>query len=454
MNMTLIEKRILDGQAPNVPRYTSFPTAPHFHDGVDEAVYRHWLESLPAEATLSLYVHIPFCDLLCWFCGCHTKIVARYGPIADYLAVLKSEIECVAGLVAGRRRVTHVHWGGGTPVILTPADISALAGWLEGGFQLAPEAELAVEIDPRGFDAARAEALAGAGINRVSLGVQDLDAEVQAAINRVQPLAVTAAVVEMLRGVGIERLNLDLMYGLPHQTVERVVASVEGILDLAPSRVALFGYAHVPWMKRHQRLIEAAALPGPRARLQQFLAASERLRAAGYQAIGLDHFARADDTLAVAARAGRMHRNFQGYTEDDATALIGFGASAIGELPQGYAQNAVPIHDYKRRVRAGRLATVRGIEITAEDRLRREVIERLMCDLSVDLAALSARHGRAADSFEEELGLLRDFAQDGLVTLDGSTVQVHEEARPLLRSICAVFDHRLRRGPGRHSQAV
>jgi oxygen-independent coproporphyrinogen-3 oxidase len=368
--------------------------------------------------------------------------------------VLKSEIEGVAGLVAGRRRVTHVHWGGGTPAILTPADIAALAGWLKGGFHLAPEAELAVEIDPRGFDAARAEALAGAGINRVSLGVQDLNAEVQAAINRVQPLAVTAAVVEMLLGVGIDRLNLDLMYGLPHQTVARVVASVEAILDLAPSRVALFGYAHVPWMKRHQRLIEEAALPGPRARLQQFLAASERLQAAGYQAIGLDHFARADDSLAVAAREGRMHRNFQGYTEDDASALIGFGASAIGELPQGYAQNVAPTHDYKRRIRAGRLATVRGIELTAEDRLRREVIERLMCDLSVDLAALSARHGRAGESFDEEIGLLRAFAQDGLVTLDGRTVQVHEEARPLLRSICAVFDHRLREGPGRHSQAV
>ncbi len=454
MNITLLQKRVLDGQSRNVPRYTSYPTAPHFHEGVDQAVYGQWLGELPDQATLSLYVHVPFCDRLCWYCGCHTKIVARYDPIADYLKALEAEIGMVADLVAGRQRVTHVHWGGGTPTILSASDISALAGWLRQGFAFASGAELAVEIDPCSFDAARAEALADAGINRVSLGVQDVNDEVQVAINRVQPFEVTAGVVEMLRRVGIDQINLDLMYGLPHQTVARVVASVEAALRLAPSRVALFGYAHVPWMKRHQRLLDAAALPGPKARLEQFLAASERLRSAGYEAIGLDHFARADDSLAVAARTGRMHRNFQGYTEDDASALIGFGASAIGELPQGYAQNAAPIHDYKRRVGAGRLATVRGIGLTDEDRLRREIIERLMCDLGVDLAALCARHGRAGDSLDDEIGLMRAFAQDGLVTIEGRSVQVHEEARPLLRSICAAFDHRLSDGPGRHSQAV
>ncbi|MDP6707981.1 MAG: oxygen-independent coproporphyrinogen III oxidase [Alphaproteobacteria bacterium] len=454
MNMTLIQSRILDSHARNVPRYTSYPTAPHFHDGVDEAVYRRWLAELPDDASLSLYVHVPYCDRLCWFCGCHTKIVARYQPISDYLEVLQREIATVARLVTGEQRVRHIHWGGGTPVILRPEDISGLAGRLRDGFEVAPEAEFAVEIDPREFDAPRAEALARTGVNRASLGVQDLNPEIQEAINRVQPLAVTAGVVEMLRGAGIERLNLDLMYGLPHQTVERVLASVDGILELAPSRVALFGYAHVPWMKRHQRLIDDEALPGPRARLQQFLAASERLTAAGYEAIGLDHFARADDTLAVAARQGRMHRNFQGYTEDDATALIGFGASAIGELPQGYAQNAAPIHDYKRRIGAGRLATVRGIAVTPEDRIRRAVIERLMCDLAVDLADICDRHDRPVESFDDEIELMRAFARDGLVSLEGRAIRVHEEARPLLRSICAAFDHRLREGPGRHSSAV
>jgi oxygen-independent coproporphyrinogen-3 oxidase len=452
--MTLIQSRILDSHARNVPRYTSYPTAPHFHDGVDEAVYRRWLAELPDDASLSLYVHVPYCDRLCWFCGCHTKIVARYQPISDYLEVLQREIATVARLVTGEQRVRHIHWGGGTPVILRPEDISGLAGRLRDGFEVAPEAEFAVEIDPREFDAPRAEALARTGVNRASLGVQDLNPEIQEAINRVQPLAVTAGVVEMLRGAGIERLNLDLMYGLPHQTVERVLASVDGILELAPSRVALFGYAHVPWMKRHQRLIDDEALPGPRARLQQFLAASERLTAAGYEAIGLDHFARADDTLAVAARQGRMHRNFQGYTEDDATALIGFGASAIGELPQGYAQNAAPIHDYKRRIGAGRLATVRGIAVTPEDRIRRAVIERLMCDLAVDLADICDRHDRPVESFDDEIELMRAFARDGLVSLEGRAIRVHEEARPLLRSICAAFDHRLREGPGRHSSAV
>lgn len=437
-----------------MPRYTSYPTAPHFTDAVGTEIYRAWLERLEPEASLSIYLHVPFCRRLCWYCGCHTQIVHRRRPVDAYLEALCRELRTVAALVPDAAPVTHMHWGGGSPTLLSGSDIKRLADVVRHAFTVAPEAEFAVEVDPRGFDASRARALAEAGVTRVSLGVQDLNPQVQRAINRVQSLEETAAAAAMLRQLGITEINVDLMYGLPHQRLGDLLASIEQVLGLAPSRIALFGYAHVPWMKKHQRLIDETALPDPSERLAALQAGTERLVRAGYIAIGLDHFARPDDALARAAAEGRLKRNFQGYTEDRADALLGFGASAIGRLPQGYVQNAAATRDYVEAVASRGLATRRGVALNDEDRLRADIIECLMCRLGVDLAEVTARHGMDASIFATELAALGSYAADGLVRIDKDTISVVEEARPALRSIASVFDRYLGDTPARHAPAV
>ena len=449
MDMELLQRY----DAP-VPRYTSYPTAPHFHAGIDAEVYRDWLAEIPAGERMSLYLHVPFCTRMCWYCGCHTKVVRQYQPVGDYAAVLDREIALTAGAVPKGREVSHVHWGGGTPTMLSPDDFSALMSALRERFDFAEDAEVAVEIDPRTLTREKAAAMAGAGVTRASLGVQDFNDIVQQAINRVQPFEMSAEVIDWLRGAGIEAINFDLMYGLPHQTVELVLHSVDLAVKLAPDRLALFGYAHVPWMKKHQQMIDESTLPGAAERLHQAEAAAGRLAEHGYRRIGLDHFARTEDSLTRALDEGRLRRNFQGYTDDQATALLGFGASAIGSLAQGYVQNAVPFGAYADAIKSGRLAVTRGVEVDADDRLRRAVIERLMCDLSVDLSAVGADLGAPPDGFAGELSALAPMARDGLVELDGSRVRITETGQPLMRTVCAVFDRYLGTGKGRHSRAV
>ncbi|MGF1641183.1 MAG: oxygen-independent coproporphyrinogen III oxidase [Rhodospirillales bacterium] len=437
-----------------VPRYTSYPTAPHFSPAVDETVYRRWLAGLDPAQPLSLYFHIPFCDSMCWFCGCYTKIVNRYQPIRDYLDVLEREIALVADALPGRPAASHLHWGGGSPTMLTGEDWLSLVGRLRRCFDIAGDAELAVELDPRTATEAYVEALAAAGVNRASIGVQDFHADVQAAINRIQPFEVVERVCGWLRRHGIAAINLDLMYGLPHQTVQRVVDMVENAGRLHPARVALFGYAHVPWMKSHQKLIDEATLPGAGERWRQFEAASARLRSLGYRPVGLDHFARPDDSLAVAAATGRLRRNFQGYTTDAAAVLLGFGASAIGSLPQGYVQNTAPLKDYRAAVDADRLPIARGLALAADDRVRGEIIERLMCDLAVDVAAVADRHRTDASVFADAFDRLAPLAADRLVVVDRGRITVTEAGRPLVRLAAAAFDAYLHRGGARHSRAV
>ena len=437
-----------------VPRYTSYPTAPHFSAAVDGRLYRTWLAEIDPRQPLSLYFHIPFCDSMCWFCGCYTKIVQQYQPILDYLEILRQEIALIANALPGRFTARHLHWGGGSPTMLKAEDWLRLVEALRAAFDIAEDAELAVEVDPRDTTEAYVAALAQAGVNRVSIGVQDFDATVQTAVNRLQPFSTVERVTQWLRRHGITRLNLDLMYGLPYQTVARVAAMAERAVALAPSRVALFGYAHVPWMKSHQKLIDESALPGVEERLQQYRAAADVLIGRGYHAIGLDHFALPGDPLAGAATAGRLRRNFQGYTTDEAQVLIGFGASAIGSLPQGYVQNTAPLKAYRTAVAEGVLPTARGIALDAEDRLRRSVIDSLMCALSVDLDAVCRAHGVAANRFGPELECLKPLAADGLITLDGARIGVTEEGRPFVRLAAAVFDAYLETGAARHSRAV
>ena len=437
-----------------VPRYTSYPTAPHFHPGITAETYLGWLGGLPPEARLSLYLHVPFCAQMCWYCGCHTKVVRRYEPVSDYAETLLQEAALVADALPREPRAVQLHWGGGTPTMLSGDDFRRLTDGLRRAFRFDAAVEIAVEVDPRTLDAEKARALAAAGVTRASLGVQDFTAAVQAAINRVQPYEVTARAVDLLRDAGIRGINFDLMYGLPRQWVADLLRSIELAVTLAPDRIALFGYAHVPWMKSHQRLIVESELPKEAARWAQAEAAAARLEALGYLRIGFDHFARPEDPLARAVTEDRLRRNFQGYTDDPAEALIGLGASAIGSLPQGYVQNAVPIQDYRAAVAAGRPAVLRGCRLSADDRLRRAVIETLMCRLKVDLAGLCARHDADPADFAEEIAALDGMAADGLVEIEGSEIRVTEAGRPLVRSAAAVFDRYLKAGTARHSRAV
>ena len=437
-----------------VPRYTSYPTAPHFQPVPDTDFYKSWLGNLDPGTPISLYFHVPFCREMCWYCGCHTKITKKDTPIGDYAAALRAELLLLARALPGRFRLSHVHWGGGTPSILSPEDFSSIMALIETHFDYTPTAERAIEIDPRTVDERIVKALAAAGINRASLGVQDFNPAVQLAINRVQPFEMTRDVVNLLRANGIKDLNFDLMYGLPLQGVDDVRRTIELSHEMKPDRIALFGYAHVPWMKSHMKLIRDKDLPGTEERVAQAMVAAKHLQALGYTQIGLDHFASPNDTMAKALGSSQLKRNFQGYTTDDAETLIGLGASSIGMLPEGYVQNVVSIPEYKRAVMGGAFAVSKAIAVSNEDVIRREIIERLMCDLAVDLADVAQRHQLAENSFDPEIERLKGFAADGLLSIDGKHVHVNEDGRFLVRSICAVFDTYLGKGAGKHSRAI
>lgn len=449
MDRTLVEK-----YAAPVPRYTSYPTAPHFKADVSAATYAEWLRALPEGTATSLYVHIPYCDRLCWFCACHTKQVRRYDPVARYLEALAAEIETISDKVESRLIITGIHLGGGSPTLVAPDDMIALGRLLRSRFAFAEDAEISVEMDPNDMDEARFDALAAIGMTRASLGVQDFDPNVQHTINREQTFEQTKAVVDAVRARGVRSVNLDVLYGLPHQTLETIVATTEQVLSLRPNRIALFGYAHVPWMKKHQTMIDEALLPDAGARLAQAEAAARLILAAGYQAVGMDHFALPDDSMAVATRSAKLRRNFQGYTTDQADALIGLGASSIGLLPQGYVQNMPATGEYERRVLAGGLATERGIALTEDDRMRSWVIERLMCEFSFSRCELVARFGAPARDVIAEAELLVANGGDGIFARSGNRFVVTEQGKPFVRSVAARFDAYLGKGTARHSVAV
>jgi oxygen-independent coproporphyrinogen-3 oxidase len=436
-----------------VPRYTSYPTAPHFSPQTGPASYRDWLHALPGTARLSLYLHVPFCKTLCWYCGCHTSVTRHREPIERYVRTLEREIALVAAQT-GRRRVAHIHWGGGTPTIVGPELFASVMGHLRDRFDVDPDAEIAIEIDPRRLDSAMATALGRAGVNRASLGVQTFDPEVQKAVGRIQSSAVTQACADLLRGAGVEAINVDLLYGLPHETVTTCEANVEAALTLKPSRFSVFGYAHVPAMMKHQQMIDATALPDASERLRQERAVGVALIRAGYTRIGLDHYALSGDALSKARLGGTLRRNFQGYTDDPADALIGFGASSIGQLPQGYVQNISNTKGWRDRIEAGELATVRGAALTQDDRLRAAIIERLMCDLRVDVPAILRRKGFFPGWLDPELAALQPLVADGLARIEDGVVTIPESARNLVRRVASAFDAYLDPAAGRHAVAV
>lgn len=430
-----------------VPRYTSYPTAPHFHAGIGADVYAQWLAELPRDAEISLYIHVPFCDRLCLYCGCNTSVVRQERPKRAYAVQLIRELDMVADKLGRRAVVAQVHWGGGTPTALPGDCLTGIMDHIRARFTLRADAEIAIEIDPTSLTPESLDALRLMGVTRASLGVQDFDPKVQEAIGRQQSFAETKSAALALRGLGIESLNLDLIYGLPHQSAESIIHTARQALSLRADRVAVFGYAHVPWMKKHQSLIPDASLPGAEARFAQANAMRRVLEdEGGYIPVGLDHFALPGDAMAVAAQARQLQRNFQGYTTDAAPVLLGIGASAIGALPQGYVQNASAVTAYAASIEQGSLAVARGVALTEDDRLRRGVIESIMCDLTAELPG----------ALLPDAEVLRGFAADGLVEWDGRRVTVTERGRPFVRNVAALFDVYLQRASStpRHAVAV
>jgi oxygen-independent coproporphyrinogen III oxidase len=442
----------INRHAAPVPRYTSYPTAPHFHAGVDAQTYAGWLENLPKNARISLYLHIPFCDRLCWFCACHTKQVQRYDPVKAYLEALHCEIGTVSKHLGGRGVVTSIHLGGGSPTMMAAEDMAALRRKLDEAFTISADAEISVEMDPNDMTGDRYAGLRSLGITRASLGVQDFEPKVQAAINRIQTFDDTAEVVAQMRALGVASVNLDVLYGLPHQTQDSIRSTIRQVLSIRPDRIALFGYAHVPWMKKHQTMIDEQTLPDVAERFAQAQGAAAMLTDAGYVPIGIDHFALPGDSMTVALEAGKLRRNFQGYTVHEADALIGLGASSIGQMPQGHVQNMPATGEYQRRVKAGELATVRGYAMNEDDRVRAAVIEKLMCEFGFSRGWLCMQHGNAALPVFELAN--RMVGEGEFLVKHGDRYEIIPEMRTFTRQVAARFDAFLEAGTARHSMAV
>ncbi|HBV00661.1 oxygen-independent coproporphyrinogen III oxidase [Thalassospira lucentensis] len=451
MQLALYEKYDL-----RLPRYTSYPTAPHFHDAINGKVFANWLGELNPLQPLSLYLHVPYCEEMCWFCGCNTKITKHYKPVGTYVAALLTEIKNTLGKLDPTHRftVSHIHFGGGSPTILKADDLRTIMGAIRKKVDILPTAEVAIEMDPRTANDDLMDAMIECGFNRASIGIQDFNADVQRAVNRVQSYDLVRDVISGLRHRGIRGINVDLMYGLPNQTVQSIRQTVDQTATLCPDRLSVFGYAHVPWMKKHQNLIPAETLPDTQDRWAQYEEIQNRLAYHRYVAIGLDHFAHQADPMATALYNGKLHRNFQGYTTDRAEALIGFGPSAISSLPQGYAQNDPALARWQRAVEGGDCAVEKGVAVSNEDRLRRDIINELMCNLSVDVAKICATHGTSADRFAPELNRIRAMTNDNIVEVNSTHIKLTNTGRPLVRAVCAVFDTYLNHAHGRHSQAV
>ena len=426
------------------PRYTSYPTAIEFNAAFTADEYRRRLADADARALtpLSVYTHIPFCAERCNFCACHV-IASPLGTrvTEPYLAHLFREIELLAEALPHRRTVAQYQWGGGTPTYLSVPEIHALLDQFERFFTFAPGAEIAIEVDPRVTTAAQLQALRARGFNRLSLGVQDINAETQESIGRIQPVKVTAATVEEARRLGFGGINFDLIYGLPHQTLATFDATLDSVIALAPDRLAIYSFAFLPWLKGNQKRLGEEVLLAGEAKIALLLLAREKLLAAGYRAIGMDHFAKPDDELAVALDQGRLKRNFMGYSVQDAPDMIGLGVSAIGQVSGAYAQNHKKLSDYYADIDAGRLPVERGYALSADDRLRADVIHSLMCSFAVDKTAMERRYGVAFDRyFAPELRDLTTLATEGMAEITPDRIHVTPLGQLFVRNLAMCFD--------------
>ena len=423
------------------PRYTSYPTAPLLRDDFSADRYANALRDDTTDRPLSLYFHLPFCKSLCYYCGCHMMVTNQPERIDEYLDFLTREIDLIARLVRPERVVQFMHWGGGTPTFLSPIQMERLIRSIRERFAFAPDAELSIEADPRTMTEEHVAVARSGGFNRISLGVQDLDEDVQQAIGRIQPESMVRASVDLCRRAGFESISTDLIYGLPHQTPERFQSTLERVIALDPDRLSLFSYAHVPWIKKHQRAIPTGALPTPHEKLELFLLAIEMLTEAGYRHVGMDHFARPDDSLCRAQDEGRLHRNFQGYATDAGCDLIGLGISSISQLDRMYVQNEKDLKDYYRRLDAGEIPIARGVSLTDDDVVRRHVIMRLMCDFALDRRDVEALFAIDFDAyFADAVERLPDLAEHDLVRDDGVRITVTPVGRLFIRNVAMLFD--------------
>jgi len=429
------------------PRYTSYPTADRFIEAFDAEAYGRWLAepSTGGARPLSLYVHIPFCNTVCYYCGCNKIVTKDHSKAVEYLGFLEKEIDLVAAKLSGARRVEQLHLGGGTPTYLSSEELQRVMVLLRARFAFAPRGEYSIEIDPRTAPAEKIHALASLGFNRLSIGVQDFDAQVQLAVNREQSLEVTRASIDEARAAGFESINLDLIYGLPKQTSASFSVTLDRVLELSPDRIALYHYAHLPERFKPQRRIDTEAVPSPQEKLTIMIDAIRRLCAAGYEYIGMDHFAKADDDLARAQRQGRLHRNFQGYSTRPDYDLIGLGVSAISKIGPTYAQNARALEEYYESLRGGILPTQRGIQLNADDLVRRAVIMALMCHFQVAKESIATGHLLDFDQyFASELTELEPFQEAGLVECSQDWISVTPKGKLLVRALAMVFDRHLR----------
>jgi len=442
------------------PRYTSYPTAPQFseaftqEDFLSEIVATNRADALP---DLSLYFHLPFCDTLCYFCGCNMIVSRSRERIGRYLDYLKKEIDRIGGLVSKERKTVQLHWGGGTPTHLSPAEIVDLSAYIARRFEIAPGAEVSSEIDPRKLTRDHLAALKAGGFNRISMGVQDFYEKVQKAVNRIQPEALTRRVADWIREFGFQSINIDLMYGLPFQTARSFAQTVEAVIDIGPDRIALFNFAYVPWMKKHQKLIDAADLPSPEEKLGILKMAVEKLTGAGYVFIGMDHFARPEDELAIALREKKLYRNFQGYSTHAGTDLYAMGITSISQFGRIYAQNVKTEKPYFAALDRGELPTARGCRLSADDLLRREVITRLMCDFELDFKAVEDKFDiDFASYFRWGLANLKEMQDDRLIEIKDKKLSVTEMGRLLIRNIAMNFDGYIERkqDKARYSRTV
>jgi len=447
--MSELDQAIRRYAASPVPRYTSYPTAAEFGGDVDASDYGDWLRAIDASAPVSAYIHIPYCRDLCFYCGCHAKALRRDDVLQTYMRALVREIETVSSHLKAQVRIGNLHWGGGTPGILGEEGLETVLHALRRSFAIDANVSHAIELDPRHVTASFAKALKRLGVNRASLGVQDVDATVQAAIGRIQPIETVRAAVDHLRAAGIGSINFDLIYGLPRQSSLSLKETCRAVAALMPDRIACYGYAHMPSRRANQKRIDGAMLPSASERIEQAATAAEELRALGFQPVGIDHFARQDDPLAMAAAEGRLRRNFQGYTDDDSRTLLGFGCSAISRLPDGYVQNETDAPRYGTTAAAGDLATVRGCRMTGDDWTRARIIEALMCNFRVDLAAMGI-----ADQFQDELALLRPMVNEGVLTISNGVIAMTASGRTVVRVAASMFDAHRWTTHGQFSAAV
>ncbi|HRP76060.1 MAG TPA: oxygen-independent coproporphyrinogen III oxidase [Rhodocyclaceae bacterium] len=444
----------------NGPRYTSYPTADRFVEAFDARALQDWLGKRAiggVSRPLSLYFHIPFCNTICYYCACNKIITKDHGRSAKYLKYLDKEIGLQAGFLGGSRQVTQLHLGGGTPTFLSHDEMRQLMDSVHSRFTLVPNGEYSIEVDPRKVDFETVKLLADLGFNRMSVGVQDFNAEVQRAVNRVQSIDETGLVMEAARATGFKSISMDLIYGLPKQNVISFNRTLEQVLELSPDRISLYSYAHLPGLFKPQRRITAVELPNADSKLQILQLAIRRLTEAGYVYIGMDHFAKPDDELTVAQRQGRLHRNFQGYSTQAECDLLAFGVSAIGKIGPVYSQNVKTLDEYYDALDRDELPVLRGIELTADDLLRRAIIQALMCHFELSIESIEIAHlVKFREYFAEELEDLRVMEQAGLVKVDDEWISVQPAGRLLVRGIAMVFDRYLRsdRERARYSKVI